>query len=236
MVDSPAGVPVRASVRATRTWRRCVANCAASNLGQRELELAGRLHDEASQLLSLASMHLDMALCAGSAQPRQSVMNARVLVRDALAEVRAVISSLQGGHPCKPLAYVDLRAELQAMVTRLGKQSGRQISYREVRGPGQGQLKATSARASKALLEAARELITNACKHAPQGDIELTISWDADGMAISVQDLGPGLPRHTGPSFGLQLLHRRMATIGAHVSFVSDEDIGLQARIYLPWA
>lgn len=224
-------------MRTSQSWNRYSANCSKDgNPGQHDLELAGRLHDEASQLLSLAAMQLDAALHANLDQAQQAICHARLLVREALAAVRAVIADAQAHHAGDALAYVDLRSELQAMVARLGTQSSRAISYHEVLVPGQGQLRATSAQAAYALLDAARELVTNACKHTRQVDIELTLSWDADGLSIGVRDHGPGLPRNATPGFGLQLLHRRMAAIGAHISLVSDEQAGLQARIHLPWA
>lgn len=240
MIDSPAGVPDCGALCTTRSWKRDGANNTDPHKGQRDLDLAGRLHDEASQLLSLASMQLDMALHADAhahaEQVRQALLTARRLVRDALAEVRTVISDVQARHVRHAMAYVDLRTELCAMVASLGEKSGRSIAYREVFGSEQGELKATSAQASNALLDAARELVTNACKHTQQGEIELTLSWDACGLAISVLDNGPGLSNQAAPAFGLQLLHRRTAAIGAHVSFLSSQQSGLQVRIYLPWA
>jgi len=234
---SPASVPARGALRTSRSWTRHTAlSSTEPNAGQRELALAGRLHDEASQLLSLATMQLDAALHARADQVHLELDQARLLVRQALAAVRSVIADVQERQDSDALAYVDLRSELQAMVARLGTQSGRTISYQEVLQAGQGRLTATSAQASNALLDAARELVTNACKHTRQDNIELTLSWDAHGLSIGVRDHGPGLPQNVAPAFGLQLLHRRMAAIGAHVSFVSHEQAGLQARIYLPWS
>lgn len=236
-MDSPTAVPARGALRIPRRWSRNTANCRdESHTGRRALDLAERLHDDASQLLSLASMQLDRALHADADQARLAVDQARALVRDALAAVRAVIAEAHQRSADVALADVDLRMELQAMVASLRRRSGRSISYHEVLPPEREQLRSTSARASNALLGAARELVTNACKHTRKVDIELTLSWDACGLTIGVRDHGPGLPRDARPAFGLQLLHRRMAAIGAHVSLVSHEQAGLQARIHLPWA
>ncbi len=96
---------------------------------------------------------------------------------------------------------------------------------------------------SKVLLRAARELLANACKHAPGTRIVLTLRQEThhevDWMVLTVCDNGPGfdpavLCTDQRGHFGLRRLPAMLRQIGA--AFTLDTRPGTGVRAQIRWA
>jgi signal transduction histidine kinase len=238
-MDSLTTAPLRETRPVTREHMQPRIECSRNSSGQcpREFALAERLHDDAAQLLSLATMQLDAALSTQVQDTQLAVSHARVLVRQAMTALRTAIASVptQAGDEDQP-PYLDLSSELQEMLIVLSAQSGQRIDFHSAPDANGIRLQAISAPSARVLIDAAKELATNACKHARGSAITVTLAACAEGLALSVRDRGPGFTGPLGMQFGLPLLHRRLTAIGARVCFTSDAPSGVHARVFLPWA
>lgn len=86
------------------------------------------------------------------------------------------------------------------------------------------------------------ELVVNACKHAfapgARGTITLSCACDAEGLAMTVQDDGVGLPagfvldQPQGRSLGLQLVRALVAQLRGSIEMTSDK--GTRATLRVP--
>lgn len=187
--------------------------------------LAQRLHDELAQLLSLALMQLDAALAeADAAAPAQQ--RARQLVQQALHIVREAIADLQ------PLPTDDLAEALAQRAEQLSRLSGTSIDLSlSLTGP------ELPPDVAALLLQAASELMFNACKHAPGQPLHLALARHGRGLALVVRDRGPGFDAaqasacEPGHGLGLPLLRQRLASMGMELQLHTAPGLGVLARV-----
>lgn len=190
------------------------------------------LHDGPAQLLTLALIQLDTA-AAGSG-PSPLLANSRGLVDQALAEIRGLIEAMRQA----PDARVDLAASLGETSRQLQRLTGRYI-----RMECSPSLPPAPEPVARALLDAARELLMNACKYAGNAQIFVELSALAGGLQLTVQDDGPGydpavLARNDGHvgGYGLTCLRDRLGRVGARIELCSGPGHGVWAQIVWPGA
>ena len=104
------------------------------------------------------------------------------MLRDVVARLRAVMVAL---HPTV-LAYGGLDAALHAVAAQQSAAGGFEVDV-EVDSAAVGQR-------DELLLSVARELLTNAARHARASRVELTLRSVADGVVLEVADDGAGVP------------------------------------------
>lgn len=187
--------------------------------------LAQHLHDELAQLLSLALMQLDAAQADASvAEPAR--LRARQLVQQALHVVRDTIADLQ------PLLTDDLAEALAQRAEQLSRLSGTSIDLSlSLTGP------ELPPEVAALLLQAASELMFNACKHAPGQPLHLALARHGRGLALVVRDHGPGFdaaqhaPADTSRGLGLPLLRQRLAALGLELQLYTAPGLGVLARV-----
>lgn len=212
-------------------------------------ELARALHDDLAQLLSYALIQLDLAGASlpGTAACRDAALqHGRDLIKDALRTTRDVIGSLlDAAQPIAPTfdAQVLLMASEMTRLTR------------EAIDVDCAPVTVTPPPAvCKILLRAARELLANACKHAPGSRIRLTLRQEtrqdarpapatAAGpvpwVVLTISDTGPGFDPSLLCStdrghFGLRHLPGMLQQIGA--VFRIDSPTGAGVRAQVRWA
>jgi signal transduction histidine kinase len=191
--------------------------------------LRQRLHDGLGQNLSLAVMQIDQAMLASGVETLRRV---RVLLRDALDEVRSLIDSV--GHAADE-STCDLPGQLLALVRRLNAQQPVPVDCTI-----EGTLPAMPAQACETLLDATRELLVNACKHGGAERVEARLIVVPRRLNITVTEHhGVGLAAlparavSTGPGLGIGLraTHLGLDRIGARLRWRRGGLRGVQARI-----
>ncbi|WP_047238787.1 sensor histidine kinase [Chromobacterium subtsugae] len=195
-----------------------------------ETRLAQQLHDQQAQLLSLALIQLDLA--ASDTESRQAATaQARRLVKEALQATRGMIAALREDKLPAPPVTGSLERQCRQLAAEISRLSLRPISLfcAQPACP-------PPAPASALMLQAARELLLNACKHAPGADIRLSLSQAADGtVRIAVEDNGPGFsPAALAPaagSLGLRALPARLALGGLEMKLTAAEGQGVRAEL-----
>jgi signal transduction histidine kinase len=180
------------------------------------------LHDGALQDV-LAAGHDLWAL--GDAPGAES---ARAMLRDVVARLRAVMVAL---HPTV-LAYGGLAAALHAVAAQQSAAGGFEVEV-DVDPAAIGQR-------DELLLSVARELLTNAARHARAAHVELTLRRVPDGVVLEVADDGAGVPLGREREalaeghIGLATSAERVAAVGGRLVLEPLPGGGTCARAELP--
>jgi signal transduction histidine kinase len=192
-------------------------------------DLAGRLHDDLSQWLVLASMRIDEA---ASGKHPEAHRQCRLLIQRALQSTRSVMAELVGQTLATDRVEDDLTLRLQRLVEEL-----RHVHVNPMEFVCDGQAVDLPYEIGEALFQSARELLANALKHAGGSPIDIRIVARPGRVSITITDLGSGyaaiLPGGGG-GLGLPLLRRRLLQIGARLRWRCAGPQGVQARIL--WA
>lgn len=194
--------------------------------GSRVRNLRQRLHDGLGQSLSLAVMQIEMA---GALEP-DALRRTRVLLREALQELRSLIGSIGNA---ADTTEADLPGALAACVHRLNALQPIPVSFTT-----DGPPLRVPAQACEILLAATRELLVNACKHGAAIGVDARLSTLSYRLSITVTER-PGtavvapLPGIPAPGFGLGLhsSRQRLGAIGARLRWRNGGRSGVQARI-----
>jgi signal transduction histidine kinase len=78
-----------------------------------------------------------------------------------------------------------------------------------------------------------QEALSNARRHAPGADVEVTLGFGARRLAIRVRDHGPG-PAGDGDGHGLQGMRERVAMVGGSLSTGAANGGGFLVEAELP--
>jgi signal transduction histidine kinase len=180
------------------------------------------LHDGALQDI-LAAGHDLWAL--GDAPGAES---ARAMLRDVVARLRAVMVAL---HPTV-LAYGGLDAALHAVAAQQSVAGGFEVEV-DVDPAAIGQR-------DELLLSVARELLTNAARHARASRVELTLRSVPAGVVLEVADDGAGVPAGREREalaeghIGLATSVERVAAVGGRLALEPLPGGGTRARAEVP--
>jgi signal transduction histidine kinase len=189
--------------------------------------LQQRLHDGLGQCLSLAAMQIDQATAVPEAE---TLRCARALLREALQELRALISSID--QPPVDQIEPDLPGRLDACVRRLNALQAIPVSC-TIEGPPLH----LSPQACEVLLGATRELLVNACKHGEAVGIDARLSILPNRLSITVTERcsATGHARRPAPApgqgSGLRSTRQGLSQIGARLRWRNSGPGGVQARI-----
>jgi PAS domain S-box-containing protein len=212
-------------LRDTERALRSAALAAELAEQQERRKLASDLHDDAGQLLSLASIKLR---ALGDSLVGESGAGIRD-VEEILAEVRRRISSLSFQLSPPLLHDVGFVAAAQWLAEDLERRYDLvvQVANRE-------ELELEEV-ACIALFRALRELLINVTKHAGVGQAHVRI-WDEGGMArVAVEDAGVGFsPDASRRGFGLLALRERLGKLGGTLDIQSVMGAGTRVIASVP--
>ena len=195
--------------------------------------LARELHDGPAQALAGALFGVDLALSALDRTPaaaRDEIVLARGLVRDALDDVRALMSGLRP----RLLEAHGLAVALQAFAA-MPPLWGTEVSV-EIRGMSERERLASEIELG--LYRIAQEAVSNARRHGGAsrvgvllvvhpGMAELTISDDGRGWTGASAEPGPG-------GEGLPGMRERVQLLGGKLSVESAPGRGTRVSVTLP--
>jgi signal transduction histidine kinase len=193
--------------------------------------IADGLHDDVGQ--NLISIQLALAALRRRGLPGESghlVDEIDSLLARTLHAVRTLTFDL--GSPV--LAEFGLAAALEDLAERTMVSHGLRIHV-DAESPG------LSCAAEAALFRAARELVSNAARHAEAQDVWLELSRDGDRVRLSVSDNGRGIAsgalagrRSGGSCYGLCSLRQRMARMGGEIAVGTRPGGGTRVKVILP--
>ena len=204
------------------------AASAASLAEQQERrKLAADLHDDAGQLLSLASLKLRALGSDGAGESDARIRE----VEGILAEARTRISTLSFELSPPLLHDVGLVAAAQWLAEDLGGRYGLGVTVtaREELELDEG--------TSVTLFRAMRELLINVTKHAGVAEAHVRIVRDGSMARVAVEDAGAGFrPEASRLSFGLLALRERLGQLGGSLDIVSVPGNGTRVVASAPVA
>ena len=196
---------------------------------QERNRLARDLHDAVSQTLFSASLIADVLpklWDRNSEVGKQKLDELRLLTRGALSEMRTLLLEL------RPAALIDM--DLVDLLRHLTNAfTGRTRVSAELNIGGHVD---PPPDVKEVFYRVAQEALNNITKHAGASQVSVHLQSDAEQLQLQIQDDGCGFdPQGTSSSesLGLEIMHERVDTIGAHLEIHSEPGIG--TRIKLIW-
>jgi signal transduction histidine kinase len=190
----------------------------SSRLGER-IRISRELHDSVGHHLTALCLHLEAALNCPADQQSEGIHHAQAAAKQALDEVRAVVSTMHGGEEIHLHSALRLLAESIPRI-RLN------LSVPE-------ELCITDAAHANAILRCVQEITTNTLKHSDAANLWISFRLDRGGIEIEARDDGQSLPI-TESGFGLTAMRRRFEELGGVVSFGTAMEHGFLVRAWLP--
>jgi PAS domain S-box-containing protein len=204
---------------------RQAATAAALAEHEERRALAADLHDDAGQLLALASLKLRALGDSLAGQGAEGIRE----VEEVLAETRRRISSLSFQLSPSLLHDVGLVAAAQWLAEDKERRFGLRVRIEK------GEELEIDEAARVTLFRALRELLLNVIKHAQVGEARVRIRGERDLACVEVEDSGVGFdPQAVRGGFGLLALRDRVGQLGGSVEIDSAPGRGTRAVVCLP--
>lgn len=193
--------------------------------------IAAEIHDNFNPTLSVINLSLAKAIPAIDEPVKGDVIDAKTLVKQLMAEMRALSSSLSNNHISR-MGFVNA---FERFVEHLRKAKIYNINFNKVgheyRLPSDKEI---------ILLRMCQEILNNIVKHARAKNIDILITYTAALFRIEVKDDGKGfdvvaVTEHPDKqdSNGLKNLRNRAAIINADLTINSQPNIGTTIIIEL---
>ncbi|RZU23789.1 sensor histidine kinase [Streptomyces sp. BK239] len=198
--------------------------------------IAREMHDVLAHRLTLLSVHAG-ALEFRPDAPREEIVRAAGVIREsaheALQDLREIIGVLRAGAPDDSGRPQPTLAALDALVTE-SREAGMKVTLEQrVTDPG-----AVPASVGRTAYRIAQECLTNARKHAPGTEAEVTVAGaPGEGLAVTVRNPAPDgeVPPVPGSGQGLIGLAERATLTGGRLEHGRRGDGGFEVRAWLPW-
>lgn len=187
-------------------------------LGERR-RISRELHDSVGHHLTGLCLHLEAALNGPTDRAISGIQQAQAAARDALEEVRSVVSSLHGSEE------IDLHSVLGALAERVPRVR-LHLSFPD-------ELRLTNAAYANTILRCVQEITTNTLKHSDAANLWIVLRMNGDAVEIEAHDDGHS-SRSSEPGFGLNAMRQRFEELGGAVSFETGIDQGFLVRALLP--
>jgi len=200
--------------------------------------LARELHDQTSQALVALDHRQQMLKPYLKDDPaaRELLAEIRAMIVDTINDLRRIVRALRPIY----LEELGLVPALQTLARDLGQDNMMSVHFEQSGSP-----KRLTPEHEMALYRITQEALNNAWQHGKASDIWLTVTFEAEHVAVSVRDNGQGFaaPRHatelgaTGQQhFGIMGMYERAALIGAHLQVKSELGSGTLVTVRAPIA
>jgi Signal transduction histidine kinase len=201
-------------------------------LEEERKRLSREIHDGPAQTLAQVLLGLDVVERVGQREgdeaARRELVKYRVMVQDALAEVRRIIYDL------RPMSLDDLGLvpTLQKYFHRLDSDyPDIAISFKSM-----GEVHRLQSRIEAALFRLVQEAVQNACIHAHPKMIRIRIDYRKENVVILVKDDGDGFdPSHKKEgSYGLIGMNERADLLNGELTLLSTPGKGTSVMVDIP--
>lgn len=198
--------------------------------------LAREIHDGPAQALANIVLRAEVCerlLAAGRPEALQEVAQLKLLVKESLREVRRIIYDL------RPLTLDELGLvpTLEGYFDYMRDRYGTPVFLHVV---GERETRLYPA-VEVAVFRTVQEAVNNAWKHAQASRIDVTLVFDPDFVAATVQDDGVGFNVEqvvaalaTRRSYGLLDMRERIQLLGGEFAIESSEEKGTTVRFRVP--
>ena len=190
--------------------------------------LARELHDETGQALTSILLGLKgIEEATETEEARRSVLSVRELVVATLQDVRRLAVELRP----KALDDFGLVPALERLSETFSEQADVEVHVQAVLGderlPGE---------IETALYRIVQEALTNVIKHADAKTVSVTLTRQADRVAVVIEDDGRGFDPGVQPGEGLGIvgMRERIALVGGRLSVESGAGRGTTIAVEVP--
>lgn len=201
-------------------------------LEEERKRLSREIHDGPAQTLAQVLLGLDVVERVGQREgdeaARRELVKYRVMVQDALAEVRRIIYDL------RPMSLDDLGLvpTLQKYFQRVDDDHPAiAINFRSM-----GNVRRLQSRIEAALFRLVQEAVQNACIHAHPAIVRIRIDYQKDKVVILVKDDGEGFDPSVKKegSYGLVGMHERADLLNGELTILSTPGKGTSIMVEIP--
>ena len=184
------------------------------------------MHDVLAHSLSALALQLEGARLLAEdrdADPEvvAAIERAHHLSASGLEEARAAIGALRGDEMPGPEL-------LSALAAGFGDRCALTVT---------GEPRPLASEARLAVYRTAQEALTNVARHSDAERVELQLAYEPDGVRLSVEDSGPGVPVPAGPSpsggYGLTGMRERAELLGGRLQ-AGPTPQGFRVELWLP--
>lgn len=213
----------RAESAARRALEAAQARLAESSADRERLRIARELHDVLGHRLTALSLTLEAAAHVDGDARESAVLEAQVLTKRLLRDVRQVVSATRDEPFDLPRALRALAAESRGLAVHLALPDA---------APGSA---APPAAAARVVLRCAQEAITNAARHGRAANLWLEIAADERGLRLVARDDGRA-PDVIRPGHGLAGVRERVGELGGTANWRVAANGGFELSVVLPAA
>lgn len=187
--------------------------------------VARELHDELGQVLTGVLLLLDEVDRAPAQRAAQALEEGREAARDAITEVRRIVSDLRP----EALDDLGLASALAALATNFERRSGIRVERRLA-----GDLPRLSAEQDLVLYRVAQEALTNVARHAHARHAELSVEQVDEHVRVVVRDDGRGFRGTPPDDRGIGGIRERAMLVRGTVEVDSTPGQGTQVVLSIP--
>jgi len=199
----------------------------AGELAERQ-RLAREIHDTLTQQFTSIIMHLSAAGLSDPDAAQVRVQQAEQAARDGLDEARRMIWGMRP----EQLENDSLVERLEKLVARWSVENDVNVAVTVTGIP-----KPIDTSINVALLRISQEALHNIQKHACAQNVNITLSYMSDALALDVADDGRGF-RHPQErhGFGFKSMRERAQELGGELSIESEPGRGMKVAVSIPLA
>lgn len=205
------------------TARHEAARTALAAQEAERLRIARELHDEIGQTLTAVMIQAERAADGDPAMASQELARVVDAVHASLDDVRRIAREL------RPEALDDLGLvnALIALCSRVDAQPGPRV-----RRALESRLPSLSPDVELVIYRVAQESLTNAQRHAEAGAATVSLAAEGEGVLLSVEDDGKGMPNELpGDTAGIAGMRERALLVGGRLSIDSRPGEGTRVRL-----
>lgn len=193
--------------------------------------VASELHDNFNPTLSVINISLASLLPKLSADDKEALYEAKSLVKQLMAEMKSLSSSLNSDH----LMQIGFDRAFEKYVSYIKRSAIYEVSFTT-----DGNGHPLSPEKGIILFRMCQEILNNIIKHADATEIIIHIHYQETALSVEIKDNGKGFDKQKSTnipsekdSTGLGNLHKRALILGALLEIESAPGKGTRAIIRL---
>lgn len=206
-------------VRAHAELLRMQSALAEKSRVEERLRMTQELHDSLGHHLVALSLNLEIAAHESQGAARVTVRTAQTLARALLHDVKEIVHSSRDESP------VDLGCEIRRLADEL--------PWPKLHVVCPSDLQVQDGPASRAILRAVQEIVTNSIRHGGAGNLWITIERTADQLRLSARDDGQEVHAFE-EGFGLSGMRHRLEALGGTLTAAPGAGGGFEVCAALP--
>jgi signal transduction histidine kinase len=188
--------------------------------------LAREIHDTLAQHFTSIIMHLSAARLGDPAALQTRLEQAEQTAREGLGEARRLIWDKQP----EQLEQASLIESIEGLAARWSVENAVKVSMATT-----GTLQLLDSSIDIALLRISQEALHNIKKHARARNVNITLSYMPDLLALDIADDGQGFDtKRNGRGFGLTSMRQRAEELGGALTIESEPGKGAKIAVSIP--